>query len=388
MDAPPRVTDLLVPAGTRILHVGAQKTGTTAIQASLVAAREALPAQGVRVIGRERQPDHAVLAVLGRPTATGAPAPSPGLWDQLVGRFRAATEPRTILSEENLSFADRATIGAHRAGPGSRTGAGRRDPAPHRPDPALALAAVRPGGHHRRPGRVAARRVRPFGGPKPHPFWIGQRQDLLVAGWAEAVGADRVTVVAVDERDRGRLYRTFEDLLGLGVGALPEIRDRANRSLTLPEAEAVRAFNVAALEAGVTRRVHARAMRFGAADGLKRRTPPAAEARVELPAWAAEPAQALAVEMVDAIVASGVRIVGDVETLRSPIAGNARAGDGSDGAGPVAVPPEVAALLALGVLRSGGPEWATMPGGHAPIPRRVVRRLGRMVGLGQDRATR
>ena len=388
MDAPPRVTDLLVPTGTRVLHVGAQKTGTTAIQASLVAARDGLPAQGVRVIGRERQPDHAVLAVLGRPTATGAPPPSPSLWDQLVGRFGTAAEPRTILSEENLSFADPATIARI-----------VRDLDPERVRVVVTLRHI---------GRILPSHWQQsvqvgitddldawlhavfdrFGGPKPHPFWIGQRQDVLVAGWAEAVGADRVTVVVVDEGDRGRLYRTFEDLLGLDVGALPEIRDRANRSLTLPEAEAVRAFDVAALEAGVTRRVHARAMRFGAADGLERRTPPATEPRVELPAWAAEPAQALAVEMVDAIVASGVRIVGDVETLRSPIAGNAPTWAGDDRGGPIAVPPEVAALLALGVLRSAGPEWATMPGGHAPIPRRVVRRLGRMVGLGQDRQSR
>ena len=111
MDASPRATDLLVPAGTRLLHVGAQKTGTTAIQASLVAARDELPRQGVRVIGRERQPDHAVLAVLGRPTATGAPPPSPALWDQLVGAVRGGRRSRApILSEENLSFADPATI--------------------------------------------------------------------------------------------------------------------------------------------------------------------------------------------------------------------------------------------------------------------------------------
>jgi hypothetical protein len=121
-------------------------------------------------------------------------------------------------------------------------------------------------------------------------------------------------------------------------------------------------------------------MRFGAADGLKRRTPPDTEPRVELPAWAAEPAQALADRMVGAIVATGVRIVGDVETLRGPVAGSAPGGAPGDDAALVAIPPDVAALLALGVLRSTGPEWATMPGGHAPIPRRVARRLGRMVG--------
>ena len=205
MDAPPRATDVLVPAGTRLLHVGAQKTGTTAIQASLVAARDELPAQGVRVIGRERQPDHAVLAVLGRPTAAGTPPPSPALWDQLVGRFRSAGEPRTILSEENLSFAGPATIARI-----------VRDLDPERVRVVVTLrhiARILPS-HWQQSVQVGItddldawlRTVFDrFDGARPHPFWQGQRQDKLVAGWAEAVGADRLTVVAVDEGGRARL---------------------------------------------------------------------------------------------------------------------------------------------------------------------------------------
>ncbi|MGW2698915.1 hypothetical protein [Streptomyces sp. NPDC001340] len=50
---------------------------------------------------------------------------------------------------------------------------------------------------------------------KPNPsFWQRHRHDRLVERWARIAGPERVTVVVVDDRDRGGLMRTFETLLG------------------------------------------------------------------------------------------------------------------------------------------------------------------------------
>jgi hypothetical protein len=46
---------LLVPEGTRLLHIGPPKTATTTVQRALNAARDDLLAQGVRYVGQRRR---------------------------------------------------------------------------------------------------------------------------------------------------------------------------------------------------------------------------------------------------------------------------------------------------------------------------------------------
>ena len=46
----------LLEPGTRLLHIGPHKTGTTAVQGALHLARERLAAEGVVYPGRGRQP--------------------------------------------------------------------------------------------------------------------------------------------------------------------------------------------------------------------------------------------------------------------------------------------------------------------------------------------
>lgn len=47
------MSDLLLPPGTRLLHIGPHKTGTTALQVALSKARANLESQGVRYLGEE-----------------------------------------------------------------------------------------------------------------------------------------------------------------------------------------------------------------------------------------------------------------------------------------------------------------------------------------------
>ena len=100
---------VLLEPGTRLLHIGPHKTGTTAIQGALHLARERLAAEGVVYPGRGRQPLWPILAVTGQPALLGGPGPEISYWDNLVREIRAAGDQRVVLSSEFFAEADHAT---------------------------------------------------------------------------------------------------------------------------------------------------------------------------------------------------------------------------------------------------------------------------------------
>jgi hypothetical protein len=183
-------------------------------------------------------------------------------------------------------------------------------------------------------------------------FWVRHRHDELVKRWAAVAGASNVTVIVADDADRDRQLRLFEQLTGLREGTLVPELDLSNRSLTLPEIETVRAFNLAYRAEGLGTQLHTKVMRFGAAEHLKRRTPAADEARIETPDWALQRAAEVAREIVDGIRASGVRVIGDLESLAAP------ASTPDPDAPPAAISDatwaEVGAEAAVGILLASG----------------------------------
>jgi hypothetical protein len=181
-------------------------------------------------------------------------------------------------------------------------------------------------------------------------FWHRHRHDRLIARWAEVVGPRNVTVVVADDRDHSMVLRTFERLLGLRTGTLHTPPDRTNRSMTLPETEAVRAFNRLAREQGVGTPLLAKVMRYGASQYIKLRVPEPDEPRVETPQWALDRASEVAREMVGNISASGVRVIGDLESLAAVQRGRPAADHQPD----VTVPPPVAARVLVGVAIACG----------------------------------
>ena len=362
MPSIPDTDPLLLPEGTRLLHIGPHKTGTTAVQAALWSARASLLEQGVRHAGRSRNPSNAVRAVTEQssPYAEGTP-PSMRHWRDLVREIRGAREPRLVVSSEFFAWASPEVI--------------RRIVDELDPDRVRIAVTVRPlariiPSHWQQniqAGTVVAldawieRLFRePPGRPNPR-FWWLQRHDELIARWADVVGPDRVTVVVVDDRSHDVVLRAFERLLGLREGTLVGVRDLANRSLTLPEAEAVRAFNVRFKAEGLPKGLHARVMRFGAAQAMKQREPAADEPRVELPPPALDRVAVAARGIVAGIEASGVHVIGDLSILAEVPAPRPDAVP----AGPVAIPADVAAAMAMGIVASTGA--ARDAGTRAPL---------------------
>ncbi len=98
---------LALPEGTRLLHIGPPKTGTSSLQAAFHQNRPATLDQGVRYAGSSRHSGSAVLAVTGRPSfGRDQGPPSMRKWDTLLRGVRNAREPRVLISSEFFADAE------------------------------------------------------------------------------------------------------------------------------------------------------------------------------------------------------------------------------------------------------------------------------------------
>jgi len=346
-------------AGTRLLHIGPHKTGSTAVQGAFHLARERLAGQGVVYPGRGRQPLWPILAVTGQPALRGEPSPEMAYWDRLVRDIRDAGEQRVVLSSEFFAEADDETA--------RRVIEDLGGPDVHVVVTLRSLIRILPSqwqqylqngyqfpylewldGILSEPPRT----------PTPG-FWRRHRHDALIARWVNVVGAQNLTAVVVDESDRLMLLRTFESMLGLPGGFLVPEEGTANRSLTGPEAELVRLLNAEFSRRKWPDRNYARFMRYGAVEQMKiARHPTPEEPRIATPAWALIRAAEISAEMAENISALGVNIVGDISALGRISADPPTTADPPP-SGPV-VPLEAAALAVLGAFMAGG------AGGQSP----------------------
>jgi hypothetical protein len=317
-------TSPALPERTRLFHIGPPKTGTMALQEAAAARRAELLRHGVRYPGSGIVHGMAVAAFLGQRwgwQGAGSQVPPRSRWVDLMAEVHADRRNRVLLGHEYAAKADEATI--------ARFAAEIGDPLhvvitlrpfaamlPSTWQETLKLGAVRGLGPWL---RQVLERPGPTGVDHP-----ARNQGLLVRRWASVVGADRVTVVALDRTRPELLFTAFEGMLGLPSGLLAggASAQTGNRGLTMPEAEYLRRINGVLREDGI---------RWddwfdyvsGAAIGrvIRDRVPPADEPRPGLPGWAAERANALAARFVDEIRGSGVRVLGDLDSLAAPVPG-------------------------------------------------------------------
>jgi hypothetical protein len=358
---------LLVPVGTRLVHIGPSKTGTTSLQAAMWAARDEMRAQGVRYAAAAptmpSRPRGALAGVNSPASDEGAPPPI-RLWKDLVGDIRQAREPRLILSSEFL---------AHAQPDGIRRLVDDLDPA--RVRVAVTLRPIARILASQWQQTVQAGRTTSFDawldalfnrpdGKRRAAIWHRHRHDRLIARWAEVVGVDRMTVVVVDDRDHEQVLRAFEALLGCGRGPRAAVEPRQpvpdrRRGRALPRLQRV------VLGGEARRPMHNDLVRLGAATHMKTRLPGPDEARIETPQWALDRAGEVAREMVAAIAASGVRVVGDLDRL-TEVPVNGRRADARPV--PVEAAPDVAASLSLGLVVAAGLARGARPAADAGGP--------------------
>ncbi|MEU5316406.1 hypothetical protein AB0G67_06725 [Streptomyces sp. NPDC021056] len=307
-----------LPAGTRLLHIGPHKTGTTSIQGALFAVKDRLGGYGVDWPAATRHPMEAVLAACARPGMMGDAGPSEKQWLQLVDKARGAGRRTSVISSEFFADApDDATVARIVEQLGRESA--------HILVTLRPLARIMPSQWQQyvqnglRMGYEDwlehMLRKAPYDKPNPS-FWHRHRHDRLVERWARAAGPERVTVVVVDDRDRGGLMRTFESLLGLPADLLQEVPDAANRSLTLAETEMLRNLNKEFRGNDLPEELYSKLVRHGAVMHMKNAcSPTAQDVKISTPQWAVEAAAEIGARMARRIGTMGVRVLGDPALL-------------------------------------------------------------------------
>jgi hypothetical protein len=382
--------DLLLAEGTRLVHIGPHKTGTTTLQGAFHAARRAVESQGVHYASPwNRQAMQAARAVAGARSPFGDGAAAAGShWTDLVREVERSTAGRVLVSAEGFADATPATI--------------RRLSADLGPARIHVVATLRP------LGRILPSQWQQYvqngltlgydawlhsvfdtpERPATPSFWHRHRHDRLLERWADVVGAERVTAVVVDDRDHDAALRVFERLLGLRVGTLVRDERTYNRSLTRAEIELVRAIQAAAAGLGIHRGLRVTLARHGIAANLKLREPDPAEPRIVTSGWAQERVRTISREIVDGIAASGIRVIGDLDLLVEGPPGTRAAGTArnasreSEAATDDAVWAAVAGRALMGiVVQSGLARGSGATAGPADWPDDAVAARARPGGL-------
>jgi hypothetical protein len=351
----------LLPADAVVLHIGPQKTGTTAIQGAMHAGRDRLAEHNIRYAGDGPHPREAVAAGVGKRERSGL-RPSPKEWKALVAEVAAASSQRVIVSSETFADADDEAIASSVAALGG--------------DRAHVVITVRPvvsmlpsaWQQYVRNGLVEAYDDwlhgvldDPENARSTPSFWRRHRTYDLVEHWASVVGIERITVVAPDPADPLALLHGFESLLDLPTGTLELQSDRSNRSLTYGEIELVRALNQEFHDRGWYDAHYNRLIRRGAVDRMRlSHTPSATEAPITTPQWAVTAAAAIGGSVGERLRQTGVRVIGSLDNLAAPPKSTAliRPDDAELGAPLLAS--DAAAHAVMGAILRG--DLATSPG--------------------------
>ena len=317
--------DLVLPvaAGTRLLHIGPHKTGTTSLQRSISANREALLQQGVYcgAPAGQRSSNRAARALLRRPFEDPDRIVDIQEWEELVARVRASTTPLSVISGEEFSFCDTKEIQTILKSLGRER--------VHVAVTVRPLAKVLPSQWQLDLGRSTSSSfnewlewiLRPRGARRlaqmldiPHPFWFRHRHDQLAKRWADEIGADKVSVVVADGQRHRDLLSFFERLLGLTEQSLSTVSDQSNSSLSEQEIAIILRLHQLLEERGL---MFATAFR---SQKLKRRLLKVrarlnTDQKMSLPAWAVPNVRALSEQIYDGLTSSGIRIIGDPALL-------------------------------------------------------------------------
>lgn len=342
--------DLLLPQGSRLIHIGPPKTGTTAVQVAMKAAREDMARQGAYYPKGPYRRRKAGWA-LGLPGAPRGRTVAMRHWDDLVSEVRDAGDVRVCVSDENFGQAEAPIVSrivSELGGPEAHVVAVVR-----RLDKALpSLWQERVKSGHAGDFESWLRRI--LGDDSADrerwTFWQGHDVRSLADRWTQFVEPERFTLVVADEGDREQLFRVFGEMLGLTAGTLRPSPTRSNVSLSWSELEALRALRAMydrngwpTANFGEKLRPVVSALRASPDQAIGPRTPP-------FPRWAIDRVRALSEERAEAVENLRVRVVGNPQSL-SVVEENPHNGSP---AGDLALPVGLAVAMVEGMLRAEG----------------------------------
>jgi hypothetical protein len=300
-----------------LVHIGPPKTGTSALQSALHAAREDLVQHDVLFPGAGRHPKAAVHAVTERPPLLGHAKPSLAAWMELVEEVTGAGGSRAVVSSEFFADAEDSALRRIVDDLG-----GRRV---HVVATLRPLARVLPSQwqqYVQNGLRMSYEawldtvfKKPPFTKPTPT-FWRRHQHDKLIERWSAVVGPENLTVLVVDQEKPEMLLRTFESMLALPDGLLVPEEGLTNRSLTFGETELIRLLNKEFRRRRWPETIYPRFIKYGAIMQMRTGHEPLPdEHRITTATWALERAAEIGAEAGQNIAKLGVRIIGDIASL-------------------------------------------------------------------------
>jgi hypothetical protein len=305
------------------LHVGEPKTGTTYLQAMLVQHRAQLAADGLLHPGRRIDQVRGAQEMLERrDDGRGRLA---GRWQALVDEITAFEGPAAVISMESLVRArpEQAARAVAALGVGDvRVVVTLRDLV--RVVPAQWQESLQFGHTWTFADYLDSVTSRhPRTGKPGRSFWEQHDTTRILRVWSDVVGVQNVTVVTLPRRstDPLALWRRFATALDIDAGRYEAVQT-ANESLGAASAELLRRVNLRLGDDAMSRPEYGRAMRDGLSKSIlaARRE---SETRVVLPDAARPWAHRRSEKIVASIVQLGVRVVGDLDDLRSEAAPSA-----------------------------------------------------------------
>jgi len=303
--------------GDRVIHIGAPKCGSTALQSAFYQNRDALQSEGVTYIGESSHWISAAKAVAEVSDRISGKNPPISEWERLVKEVNAVTSGTALISSEWFSAASEASV--------QRI---VRDLDANR---LHAVLVIRPltstlpsawqqglklGGKQALSEWLDTVLIHPED-PRSKRVWSKHRYDQIAERWITALGRERVTVVVADESDPTYIFMALSQILGLRQGSLSAPPKRTNPSLSAFEADALAELNKIYFERGGTLYAY-RSGVLRTFDGYVNSLRSGSAQRSTI-----SPAQLPAVQALNTSIATGIReagcrVLGDLDQFANP----------------------------------------------------------------------
>jgi hypothetical protein len=230
---------------TTILHIGAPKCGSTALQSAFFLNRDALKRVGIEYIGSQAHWTSAAKSIVGVPDRVSGAVPPITEWKSLLNwTARARHEGRSpLISSEWFASADETRI-EHIVRDLGR-------------DSLRVVLAIRPltstlpsawqqglklGGTLGLTAWLEMVLTQPDS-PRAQRVWLKHGYDRIATRWADVVGKDRIAVQIVDEQRPESIFQDFSRIANLPENVLSTAPKRTNPSLSAFEADVLAELN-------------------------------------------------------------------------------------------------------------------------------------------------
>jgi hypothetical protein len=146
-------------------------------------------------------------------------------------------------------------------------------------------------------------------------FWRRNFHGEAIEKWSKVFGIENITVMVVDETKPDFLYEAFTNYLALPAGTLVKQDAGGNRSLTAEEASMLQQLNKKFPKDRLWDD-YSIFIRQTAIRALTDNDPHASGTKLLTPQWAVDKAQELTASAVEQINSLGVKVIGDLQSLK------------------------------------------------------------------------